>query len=251
MKPELEAALRAIERDGRRLDDDGLRVIRRLYAALDLDPVTTLLIGSLAEQNATRRLKRLPDLLAAFDRATGELVTPPSGIDALLQRATRLGLTGTRDLIMARSSASYELDPAREREYFGHAVARWEQWWPLEPPRFRADMQRVFLDALERQYSPEEATALMRARLDVSRSRAAFIVRNEIGNAQAYAAQQEQQEAGFDAYRWSTANDSRVRPQHQRREGKLYRWNDPPGDGHPGEAFLCRCVAIPGDAPLD
>ena len=45
-------------------------------------------------------------------------------------------------------------------------------------------------------------------------------------------------------YRWSTVLDARVRSAHRVREGETYRWDEPPSDGHPGQAIQCRCVAI-------
>lgn len=63
-----------------------------------------------------------------------------------------------------------------------------------------------------------------------------------------------QEEAGVTEYIWSTSLDERVRgnpdgkypnarPSHWAREGKRFRWDKPPSDGHPGEAINCRCIA--------
>jgi SPP1 gp7 family putative phage head morphogenesis protein len=47
-------------------------------------------------------------------------------------------------------------------------------------------------------------------------------------------------------YVWSTSRDERVRPSHSAKDGKRFKWNDPPSDtGHPGNEIQCRCVAIP------
>lgn len=46
-------------------------------------------------------------------------------------------------------------------------------------------------------------------------------------------------------YIWRTVKDDRVRPEHAAREGQIFSWTDPPDDGHPGEAFGCRCWAEP------
>ena len=53
-----------------------------------------------------------------------------------------------------------------------------------------------------------------------------------------------QVQAGFKRYRWITAGDNRVRPEHEANDGLLFRWDDPPGTGHPGNAILCRCNAV-------
>jgi SPP1 gp7 family putative phage head morphogenesis protein len=54
-----------------------------------------------------------------------------------------------------------------------------------------------------------------------------------------------QKHYGVKHYIWSTAKDSRVRSEHKKYDGKRYSWDDPPPDGHPGEAVQCRCTARP------
>jgi hypothetical protein len=46
-------------------------------------------------------------------------------------------------------------------------------------------------------------------------------------------------------YVWRTVGDERVRLSHAQNAGRLFAWNEPPATGHPGEAFGCRCVAVP------
>lgn len=53
-------------------------------------------------------------------------------------------------------------------------------------------------------------------------------------------------------YKWSTAEDERVRHDHELLNDRVFRWDDPPivdrasgRKGNPGEDFNCRCVAIP------
>jgi len=54
-----------------------------------------------------------------------------------------------------------------------------------------------------------------------------------------------QRELGVTHYTWRTRRDNRVRDKHRRRDGRRFAWADPPSDGHPGEPYNCRCVAIP------
>lgn len=44
-------------------------------------------------------------------------------------------------------------------------------------------------------------------------------------------------------YIWRTQRDSKARSSHAEREGKIFRWDDPPEGGHPGEDSNCRCWA--------
>jgi SPP1 gp7 family putative phage head morphogenesis protein len=51
------------------------------------------------------------------------------------------------------------------------------------------------------------------------------------------------QSVGVKEYTWRTVQDSRVRPDHVERNGKLFTWDKPPPDGHPGQPVRCRCRA--------
>lgn len=46
-------------------------------------------------------------------------------------------------------------------------------------------------------------------------------------------------------YVWRTRGDGKVRLEHRRNEGRIFRWDDPPDTGHPGEDYNCRCEAEP------
>lgn len=92
-----------------------------------------------------------------------------------------------------------------------------------------------------------------------TKSRAKVIARDQAQKLNANFSQVRQEEAGIDGYIWRTAKDNRVvgapgglypKPtrlhgDHFRREGKEFKWADPPPDGHPGEPIMCRCVAEP------
>ncbi len=50
---------------------------------------------------------------------------------------------------------------------------------------------------------------------------------------------------GIEFYVWTTQHDARVRGGHVERDGKIFRWDDPPEGGHPSQDFGCRCYARP------
>ncbi len=76
-------------------------------------------------------------------------------------------------------------------------------------------------------------------------SRATLIGVDQVGKLNGQMTQYRQQYAGIDRYEWETAHDSRVRPAHRARQGKTYKWDEPPADGNPGMPIRCRCVALP------
>ncbi len=91
----------------------------------------------------------------------------------------------------------------------------------------------------------EEAASRIAERVDVAESRAELIARDQSLKATGEINEIVQTSAGIEEYEWSTSGDNRVRDEHEEREGRVFSWDDPPEDGHPGEAINCRCVAIP------
>ncbi|NJR75226.1 MAG: minor capsid protein [Scytonema sp. CRU_2_7] len=83
-------------------------------------------------------------------------------------------------------------------------------------------------------------------RTDVSKSRARFIARDQIGKLNGQLTELRQTNLGIEKYTWRTSEDERVRPSHRAHNGRMYSWSDPPsGTGNPGDDFQCRCYAEP------
>lgn len=87
-------------------------------------------------------------------------------------------------------------------------------------------------------------------------SRARFIARDQIGKMNSRFNQARQTNLGIEEYEWSTSQDERVRGNptgryprakhnHYKRNGEVFKWNDPPPGGHPGQDYQCRCTPIP------
>lgn len=55
---------------------------------------------------------------------------------------------------------------------------------------------------------------------------------------------------GVETYVWQSAKDERVRTDQQNKQGKTFRWDDPPSGGHLGEPIRCRCTALPNYADV-
>jgi SPP1 gp7 family putative phage head morphogenesis protein len=74
--------------------------------------------------------------------------------------------------------------------------------------------------------------------------RAKLIARDQTSKLNSALNQQRSQNLGVEEYVWRTAGDERVRDSHASKNGKVFRWDDPPKDtGHPGQDIQCRCVA--------
>ena len=54
-----------------------------------------------------------------------------------------------------------------------------------------------------------------------------------------------QEDLGIEQYTWRSQDDTKVRDSHAEHDDQVFRWDDPPAGGHPGEAHNCRCYAEP------
>ncbi len=54
-----------------------------------------------------------------------------------------------------------------------------------------------------------------------------------------------QQDLGIERYIWRSQDDAKVRDSHAGYDDQVFRWDEPPSGGHPGQAHNCRCVAEP------
>ena len=54
-----------------------------------------------------------------------------------------------------------------------------------------------------------------------------------------------QQDLGIERYIWRSQDDAKVRDSHAEYDDQVFRWNEPPAGGHPGQAHNCRCFAEP------
>jgi len=54
-----------------------------------------------------------------------------------------------------------------------------------------------------------------------------------------------QEDLGIERYVWRSQDDAKVRDSHAEHDDRVFRWDDPPEGGHPGQTYNCRCYAEP------
>lgn len=91
----------------------------------------------------------------------------------------------------------------------------------------------------------EVIAAQILGRFGVARRRAELIAVDQVGKFYSSLDDRRMRALGVEAYYWRTSKDERVRPEHEARDGQLFRMDDPPPDGHPGEPVRCRCYREP------
>ncbi len=130
----------------------------------------------------------------------------------------------------------------------------------LSPEAYQ-DVRKALLADFQGVGLPGGAKSLAGAIQDIlgsTKHRASVIARDQTAKMNSQMAHARQVDAGVTHYQWRTAGDQRVvgnpsglypkgnakHMNHFDRNGKIFAWNDPPSDGHPGEAIMCRCIAL-------
>jgi SPP1 gp7 family putative phage head morphogenesis protein len=170
-------------------------------------------------------------------------------IDAVLQRARAVDALATRVQVELAESVpgirttsdptvGYVLQQAWARENVGLIKT-------VDTDLFD-DLATHITAAVTKGQSTSALAALIQARTGAAERHAAFIARDQIAKLNGKVVQQRQQGLGVKRYRWRTVGDERVRDTHRAHDGKIFEWSKPPpGTGHPGHDYNCRCFAEP------
>ena len=113
-------------------------------------------------------------------------------------------------------------------------------------------IERETREAIEKGRLTSELRKRYRERLQINLRRARTIARDQVGKAQSDIVQRRYEDAGIIEYEWRHSGNLKTgRPEHIARNGKVFRMDDPPWDGHPGKAINCACsrIPIPRSAP--
>ena len=101
---------------------------------------------------------------------------------------------------------------------------------------------------------PEKIARQIREATGITARRAQEIARDQTAKIHGEVTERRQKQAGVKYFRWVTSKDERVGDDHRRAARRdvgfgpgVYRWDDPPPEGVPGNANRpnCRCTATP------
>lgn len=104
-------------------------------------------------------------------------------------------------------------------------------------------IEQVIYDGFARRLNKKQLTDELAKAMGITKRRARIIAGDQTHKLNIALTQYRNQQLGITSYKWMTRRDDRVRPAHRARQGKLFRWDKPPFDGHPGYAVGCRCIA--------
>jgi phage putative head morphogenesis protein, SPP1 gp7 family len=124
------------------------------------------------------------------------------------------------------------------------------------PSQYLNQVQSIVMTNMRSGLLPRNIIGQLRNQFGVTQRRAALIARDQTSKVNGEINKARQTSAGFEFFKWETAEDSRVRDDHEEIAKAdvgygpgVYRWDDPPKDDKgqkiiPGSAINCRCVAI-------
>jgi len=197
----------------------------------------------------------------------------PEDNDAVSGSAIYMGLGKIADSVFDFNEGQYEKGA---KSIFGVEFPVGEEWWPDARDTWantnyqiiRSDMQKYISDINRLTEQAVTTGATVKSlreqirKLDdkISKSRADFIARDQIGKLNGQITQMRMESIGLTMYVWETAGDERVRSTHRPMDGALCRWDDstvlstdegktwqarPMGavQLHPGMDYQCRCTA--------
>ena len=127
------------------------------------------------------------------------------------------------------------------------------------PQKTLTDILNDFDNILtEKGFDQEALVKTLNTRFKMSKTRASFIAEDQTQKIIGELSRVRQTNLGINSYEWQTMEDMVVvgtpggkypegtagHMDHFVRNGVEFLWSVPPPDGHPGQAFNCRCVAL-------
>ncbi len=234
------------------------RTLQRMYVDKIIDAVNTYLIPE------------LPAIVAAADRLRPDrmdAVTHPQLIEEAINAINQsLDVTYVSPQnIVAKIAFQTQIFNKKQwqkitKAVFGVDVFYDEPWLQAEMLSFAntnvaliksirvksvSDIERITYEGVRSGRRAEDIAVDIRKQYGVTRNRAKLIARDQVSKFNGQLTRLRQMDAGVNTFRWSTAGDRRVRPQHDLLEGRVFSWNDPPSIGFPGEPIQCRCIGEP------
>ncbi len=113
------------------------------------------------------------------------------------------------------------------------------------PAKIIGEIERMSTRAITNGTLHRDLAKQIRERLNIGKRRAKLIARDQVGKLYGQINATRQKNIGVTHFIWRTANDERVRDEHQALNGRRFTYSSPPSEGLPGEPIQCRCYAEP------
>lgn len=176
----------------------------------------------------------------------------PDILRAHLARVARESNRQFNELLRAKHDSAYDDLPAELKHLVDDATARNIDLIRGLREDTRKRVRRALALGDSSQMTSSQLGSLLNKTAGLELDRAIRVARDQVLKLQGVVTRVRSEDLGIETYTWDTSNDSRVRPDHRRLNGKVFAWNDPPvvnlktgRRAHPGGDFYCRCLALP------
>jgi len=108
------------------------------------------------------------------------------------------------------------------------------------PEKLFTELESGIFDRFSAGTRFESLAEYISQRFQVAENSATRIARDQVGKLNGQLTGLRQTNLGVTEYTWETLKGERLRDSHREKQGKTFKWNDPPSDtGHPGEDINC------------
>ena len=256
-----QAPPRAIEREYAK----AIQSLLREAAAVVAREITPALAGWSAEARAELdrldavRADGIGQRIAAYIRRVGGRLLSsirPTALDALAERFADRTSSWSRAQVNRQVRAAVGVDVFASEPNLAPLVDTFvaENVALIRnvPEQFLTNVEGLVLRGVTSGTLPRDIAEQLADAEGVALRRAKNIARDQVGKFYGRLNSVRQQRLGVKTYTWTTANDNRVRPEHEERDGKVYAWNPEdatdeieylPPEEQPGGPPMCRCGA--------
>lgn len=105
----------------------------------------------------------------------------------------------------------------------------------------RSAVEEIIYDAQVNRRTKKEVTDALAKALGITKRRARLIANDQTWKLSIALSAARNRQMGIDTFIWRHTPQEHPRPEHVRRDGKVFRWDAPPWDGLPGYAIGCKC----------
>ena len=248
-----EASIRLILND--------LKKLTRKYISPILEPVTNKIAERLDEQDEERFDDEVADIKTAIGKIKSAFNKRYSDADyrrTAKDSAKRVNKTNSQNNSLMMTTL-LKVEPAKLEPWLGTEIDLFVEsnasLIKTLPTEALSDIEQMLYRDSRRGLSPQELKKQIKELFDTTDSQAALIARDQVGKFNGSLTEIRQTKAGITEYEWLTSSDGRVRPDHDRLNHNIQRWDKPPitvttgkrsGErNHPSQDIQCRCQAIP------
>lgn len=238
----------------KRLEDMGAKFnARQKCYKISFDKLPTSLLVAIAQSDA-QFSKRIELIRAFLTEVEGniELITESMVFDDQLSTVLSDAGQQIRQTVRRLHIIEPELSPMQRQvfidKYTNNIRTKIKSWTPQQMQSMRQKIEKLVLDG----FREDAVERLFLQENNKFASRAKFWARNETSLVLSEFKRQQYTAMGFTRFVWKTRKDSTVRDDHRELESRIFSYDNPPiidkrtgQTGLPGQAYNCRCVAIP------